>query len=118
MFAGNEAAQSAGGALLEEGGGAALSVAVDAVTTFEGNAATCCYAGGHLTGVGGSCQDASTGYQSSWCVTLHLPLRQFLLICLEVSGGRHQGWRALPLMEFEWGQRHKGRATGPHKVRQ
>lgn len=75
-FKTNAADGGAGGAILEYNSSPALSAAVDAATQFVDNAAQCCYAGGHLTGLGG-CQDVSTGFQSSWCVCFTKPLQRW-----------------------------------------
>ncbi|KAG5193174.1 hypothetical protein JKP88DRAFT_240807 [Tribonema minus] len=66
QFVGNIAENTAGGAFLQEGTGSALFAKVDSATIFTNNSANCCYAGGQNSGVGASCVDVSTGYDSGW----------------------------------------------------
>eukprot|EP00611_Tribonema_gayanum_P026107 TRINITY_DN611_c0_g2_i4.p1 TRINITY_DN611_c0_g2~~TRINITY_DN611_c0_g2_i4.p1 ORF type:complete len:798 (+),score=114.47 TRINITY_DN611_c0_g2_i4:65-2458(+) len=66
QFVGNIAENTAGGAFLQEGTGSALFAEVDSATIFTNNSTNCCYAGGQNSGVGASCVDVSTGYDSGW----------------------------------------------------
>eukprot|EP00611_Tribonema_gayanum_P000411 TRINITY_DN10281_c0_g1_i1.p1 TRINITY_DN10281_c0_g1~~TRINITY_DN10281_c0_g1_i1.p1 ORF type:complete len:1126 (+),score=274.53 TRINITY_DN10281_c0_g1_i1:133-3510(+) len=70
-FDSNVAVHGGGGAILQSGDGARLGVEVDDAVVFEGNAASCCYAGGQGALAGVSCVDVTTGWDTYWecCAT-------------------------------------------------
>ncbi|KAG5175966.1 hypothetical protein JKP88DRAFT_337087 [Tribonema minus] len=69
-FSRNNATSGAGGAILQQGEGTELGLALDGASDFTDNEAHCCYAGGQGTGGSVSCIDASTGYGTGWsCCT-------------------------------------------------
>ncbi|KAG5179385.1 hypothetical protein JKP88DRAFT_247399 [Tribonema minus] len=66
VFSDNSAWAGGGGAILQVGEYDTLTIDVNADSSFEGNSAHCCYAGGIHIGVGSSCVDADSGYGTNW----------------------------------------------------